>query len=517
MNEVMNQVIEKINAAENVLVALSNNPSVDEMAAAIGLTLFLDKMGKHATAIYSGETPNALEFLRPAETFESNTSSLQDFIIALDKEKADHLRYKIDGAYVKVYITPYRTTLGENDFEFSHGDFNVDLVIALNVKAATDLDGALREHGRIMHDASAINITTGVPGRFGEIEWSNPETSSVSEMVANLAFALPKTKIDKDIATAFLTGIVATTNRFSNEKTTPATMNMSAKLMQEGADQQLISKNITAENLVATTPAQAAKPQDDTVLNISRGEEVAEEPAPEPVPEPAAPAEVVEPTVDGELMSELKRAAEAAMNPQPEPEPQPQMAEVVDYGKMIDEALAEPIPGSATPAESNSGYVAPDNLATAAAPMVPVSDEFGGMPAMDYNQQVASGDAPTLPPTMNDSYITEEPKKVLQPISPDLPLPGEEILPPPPTPPVDFSAPVTAAQPVAVPQPEMPQVVEPQPQPVVPLAAMQSGPVIPEMPQVQADNLTPLGGPVQNTAPQPAADNDPSAFRIPGM
>ena len=103
--KISEKIISQIKGAENILVALTSDPSVDEMSAALGLTLFLDKMGKHATAIYSGTTPNALEFLDPGKTFEPNTNSLQDFIIALNKEKADHLRYKVDGDFVKIYIT----------------------------------------------------------------------------------------------------------------------------------------------------------------------------------------------------------------------------------------------------------------------------------------------------------------------------------------------------------------------------------------------------------------------------
>lgn len=52
------RILEKIATAKSVLVALSNNPSMDETAAAFGLTLMLDKVGKHATAIYSGATPD---------------------------------------------------------------------------------------------------------------------------------------------------------------------------------------------------------------------------------------------------------------------------------------------------------------------------------------------------------------------------------------------------------------------------------------------------------------------------
>ena len=272
---VLDQVAERIRSCDNVLVALSKDPSVDELSAALGLTFILDKMGKHATAIFSGAVPNAIEFLEPEKTFETNTNSLQDFIIALDKEKADHLRYKIDGDYVKVYITPYKTTIEESDMEFSHGDYNVDLVVALNVANAGDLDSALTEYGRIMHDASSINIQADVAGNFADLEWGDPNASSVSEMVYRLSDKLreegEKSLIDKPIATALLAGIVAATNRFSNEHTQPETMAAASKLMMAGADQQLISSSI---------------PVDILTSDVVDANEDAKEPEPEQEPEP---------------------------------------------------------------------------------------------------------------------------------------------------------------------------------------------------------------------------------------
>ncbi len=250
-SDALSRVAEKISKSENVLITLSKDPSVDELAAAIGLTMMLDDTGKHATAIFSGQVPNALEFLEPEKTLEKNTNSLQDFIIALNKEKADHLRYKIEGDYVKVFITPYKSTIDEKDLEFSHGDFNVDLVIAIDVASTNDLDAALYEHGRIMHNASSINIAAGMPGNFGDIEWGDPGASSVSEMICDLEMRLrgedKKTLMSATVATAFLTGIVAATDRFSNEKTSPNVMSWAAKLMEAGADQQMVSANIKDE------------------------------------------------------------------------------------------------------------------------------------------------------------------------------------------------------------------------------------------------------------------------------
>lgn len=245
------KVAEKIQRGANILIALSKDPNLDEMSAAIALAIVLDQQKKHVTAIYSGKTPNALEFLKPEETFEKDTSSLQDFIIALNKSKADHLTYKLDGDYVKIYITPYKGQVKKEDLEYSYGDYNVDLVIVFNVNAGTEIDSALSEYGRIMHDASAINITSGLPGRFADLEWSDPEKSSVCEMVYDLLKELEITELSQEVATALLTGILSATERFSNNRTKPTTMAVASKLMEAGADQQLISANI----LKPETPA----------------------------------------------------------------------------------------------------------------------------------------------------------------------------------------------------------------------------------------------------------------------
>ena len=89
---IMSDIASRIAEAHNILIALSSDPSVDELSAAIGLSICLDRAGKRATAIYSGTTPDALEFLKPEETFESSADALQDFVIAISKDKADHLR-----------------------------------------------------------------------------------------------------------------------------------------------------------------------------------------------------------------------------------------------------------------------------------------------------------------------------------------------------------------------------------------------------------------------------------------
>lgn len=283
------QIVERLKQANNVLVTVSNNPSVDQLSAAIGLTLFLNKLNKHATAVFSGQVPSTIEFLHPEKTIEKNTDSLRDFIIALDKSKADKLRYKVEDEHVKIFITPYRTSISQEDLEFSQGDFNVDVVIGIGVQEQRDLDQAITAHGRILHDATVMTIATVPGGSLGSINWVDDKASSLSEMLVSILDLLKPNELDGQIATAFLTGIVAVTERFSNDKTTSATMSISAKLMTAGANQQLVAAEL--------------------------------QPKPEPVPEPA-PLEQAQPAdVPAEGGEPQQPVADAAPAPVPQPNP----------------------------------------------------------------------------------------------------------------------------------------------------------------------------------------------------
>lgn len=235
-------IVERLKKANNVLVTVSKDPSVDQLAACIGLTIALNKLDKHATAVFSGEVPSTIEFLQPEQTLEKNTDSLRDFIISLDKSKADKLRYKVEDRVVRIFITPYKTSITDSDLEFSQGDFNVDVVLAIGVHQQTDLDHAITAHGRIMHDATVITVNNQSGADLGSINWFNASASSLSEMATSLTnrFNTPEL-LDQQIATAFLTGIVAETERFSNDKTSANTMNASAALMAAGANQQLVA------------------------------------------------------------------------------------------------------------------------------------------------------------------------------------------------------------------------------------------------------------------------------------
>ncbi len=278
------QVVEQLASANNVLVTVTSSPTLDELSAAIGLTIVLNHLNKHATTVFSGVVPSALEFLQPEKTIETTTDSLRDFIIALDKSKADKLRYKVEDDVVRIFITPYRTSITDKDLNFSQGDFNVDAVVALGVTKKEDLDKAITAHGRIMHDASVITVTKqDINSELGNINWHGQVASSICEMIASIVNDLGNDLLDGQAATALLTGIVSETDRFKNEKTQPFTLSISSQLMASGANQQLIAEELEAPEPApqvlnsASQDANTSQVNDDGSLEISHDDEELDE------------------------------------------------------------------------------------------------------------------------------------------------------------------------------------------------------------------------------------------------
>ena len=571
ISNITNRVVEKIKASENILIALSKNPNIDEISAALGLAMILDTMRKHVTAIFSGQVPNVLQFLKPEETFEKTTNSLQDFIIALSKDKVDHISYKIEGDFVKVYVTPYKATIGQADLSMSHGDYNVDLVICFNVISGDEIDPALSEYGRIMHDATAINLTVDTPGRFAELEWQDSNVSSISEMIVGLADRLGLASFSEQVATALLTGIVASTDHFSNPRTSSNTMSIASKLMSFGANQQLISSQIMEkiktpdEAQAPVTPAAAEAPAASNPASAES--QVAEAPvAPNPPVAPAAPtmpatsvapvipsapADLVTPAAPAPVMStplsentldyiEIEPNPNQTLDGQPlefqsNPAAQSFESQISPTPQAI-ESQSAPIPQSLEPQQAPA-YQAPINPAAAAASAV-MEDNFiqnpePSLPQPNYTNETPNYQAPVMPtPPLNfaQNLATSAPFAAPAPLATSVPLTQTAplaqstplVTPIPQEQPMQYSAPVQPAQQIQQVQPVQPiqptQYVQPTqyPEPASPVQPMQfTAPVsqAQSMPYVEPMQPTPMAAPsepVQFTQPvQPMAPVPP--------
>lgn len=497
------QVVERIRQSTSILVAVGNNPSVDALAAALGLSLMLNKMGKHSTAVFSGETPAAIQFLEPAKTFENNVDALRDFIISLDKEKADRLRYKVEDDVVRIFITPYKTSITEKDLQYSQGDFNVDLILALGVEKRDDLDKAIVSHGRILHDATVITVNMKTHSSVGAIDWTDAAASSLCEMMVGLSEALQQPGLlDAQISTALLTGVVATTDRFSNSHTTPRVMTMAAQLMAAGANQQLIATNLAQAHAIAAAaqagpmakqsatakpaPMPEEKPKEPGELDITH--EAKPEPKPT-LPKPATPdtkaeAELeaalpAEPQVSHNLLPDLQKDLEEAVRKaEGQTEPQGPGTRSVNA-----EAPAEPTPEGEDYIASHGSWkgkrLEPPTLGGT---LNATTEE-----AMEANQQAEEDDRnKTL---LNHPGEPQQPRKKHRQKDRAEAKESPAAVPKPDklTPAQAPAAPVAAVTPVDAPAPEAP--LPPPIAPIEPVTTATEPPALPPAPEPDLDAL----------------------------
>ncbi len=534
------QLIEKLKESTNILVTVSDNPSVDALSAAIGLTLLLDKMDKHATAVFSGVVPPAIAFLEPEKILDDTTDSLRDFIIALDKEKADHLRYKVEGDAVKIFITPYKTTITSDDLQFSQGDYNVELVIALGVDDQDHLDKALESHGQILHDATVVTITAGEEtSTLGGIDWHDDNASSLSEMLTGLSEAMKSEKnkslLDAQIATAYLTGIVAQTERFSNRNTTSKVMTVASQLMAAGADQQLIATKLQESyeqpEEVAPTPLTEAadepvEEERDTVaadgtLRIGKHKDEHNEDTATPIEhKPFETLEEMDRRVKADEQADAAKSAEAALEHAthvaepaqpvivPEPEVSAATTQLSDdgepsFGGTLN-ATTEQAADDARREEENDqnktilqhSYLQSSD--STVAPVIPGTENAGTTESAG-SAYILDGDSPVITP---DPQLQVQPTPPASPVDLGLPMP-------PPVP--DFSQGVPPLTGPYAPPSEQPailgDILAPEPAPLAP--APQQGPVLPP---AQPQPPVELSGPYA-----PPAPTDPGQFKIPGQ
>lgn len=498
MDSAKQDILQKLKDFNNVLVTVSRNPSVDQLSACIGLTLLLNKLDKHATAVFSGEIPDTIDFLKPEDTIEKNTNSLRDFIIALDKSKADKLRYKVEDKVVKIFITPYRTSLSEEDLNFSQGDFNIDVVMALGVHQQSDLDEAITAHGRILHDATVVAINNTEAGELGTINWVKKDASSLSELVVELAEGLDEKLLDAQISTALLTGIVAETDRFRNEKTTAETMSISSTLMKAGANQQLV-----AEQLDHEIDVHADEKPAKTENNDKPKEEKDQEP-----PKPDDGTLEIDHEIDQVKKTEQAPVLEETA-PAPEPEdsptlPAPEMPDEHEEGKPQQNS-----PRSMITEEPKLGGELTANTKTEDAPLASTVDPGIVDGTVDKSQPLLSHNGPSTKGPTIEPPKEEKPNPPRSPFAQAVPVPAptphfeppKSTIPPAPEPPKPATpkpftpSPVPPA-PTPAPTPPAPAPTPEPPKPFEP-------PKAPEQPK--PESLTEAESPA--ATPAPAVDD----------
>ncbi|HEY2004412.1 MAG TPA: DHH family phosphoesterase [Candidatus Saccharimonadia bacterium] len=244
------QTSEAIRQAETILVTTAQHPSVDQVAAVIGLTQILQKFGKKVTAVVSDSLPPAVQVLDTA-AIERQPAGQRDFVLKVDVSKAevDKLRYEVQDGKLHIFITPFKGGFAPSDVTFDYGTFHYDLAIVLGVPTRARLDRIYEQNQQTFADIPVVNIDFHRSNEnYGAVNLIEPNASSLCEMLVALSESLQGGLLDEQMATTLLMGIVASTDRFTAAHTTSKSLTVAAQMMAAGARQQAVVKALYRDN-----------------------------------------------------------------------------------------------------------------------------------------------------------------------------------------------------------------------------------------------------------------------------
>lgn len=240
------QTSESIRQAESILIVTGQNPTVDQVASVLALTSILKKFGKKVSAVISDDIPAAAKFLDTSQV-ERQLGGLRDFIMHVDLSRAevDKLKYTIENGKLNVHVTPFSGAFKQQDVSYSYGDYQYDLVIVLGVASYSRIDRVYAQNEQLLEDIPMVNIDFHrINEQYGAINLIEPNAAGLGELLVALSESLQTGLIDTQIATTILTGIMASTDRFTATHTTSKAMTVAAQMMAMGADQKKVVQGL---------------------------------------------------------------------------------------------------------------------------------------------------------------------------------------------------------------------------------------------------------------------------------
>lgn len=194
VRELLPEFLKRVQAAEHVHVGTHLNPDGDALGSALSMSMALSQLGVSHEVLCNNPAPTYLQFLSGAETIKQEPSRGADLAIALDLEDLDRL-----GRQIKPHF-----------------------------QAAPSL--IVIDH-HIPHQQS------------GDLRIIDPHSPATCAILCDLFFD-SEINVTTEMADCLLTGLVTDTGSFRFPNTTPHSLHICARLLEQGANLPRISEEI---------------------------------------------------------------------------------------------------------------------------------------------------------------------------------------------------------------------------------------------------------------------------------
>jgi hypothetical protein len=240
--------------SQNILISLSTNPSIDELAASLSLFLSLKQANKkvaiatkgiirveHTNLFGVGEIMDKLP-----ETKGGNfTVTLGGVVVGGVVPALQNLDWSPTGPGQKDLKLVFHVAAGQNfeptSINYGHEGGNFEIIFCLGVVSLDNLGGLYQNNPQVFTNSFLANIDNKTTNtQFGTANIVDPASSSISEIIGQIIPAL-QLPLDNDMATNLLTGIFTATNNLTSGQVNADTYEVVSQALRAGGQKPIIS------------------------------------------------------------------------------------------------------------------------------------------------------------------------------------------------------------------------------------------------------------------------------------
>ena len=254
------QILNLIDKSQSILLLTHAKADCDGLGAMISMYLALQSLGKEVVAATNDPAPDNLSFL-PSMNMVQNSIMSRNFVITLDISRTplNKIKYKLadDKKSVNIVVTPSDGHFKADDVSFNHEAGSFDLIMTFDTGNLEHLGPLYDQNAELFFKVPVINIDHHASNTdFGQVNLVDVVAASATEVLLGLLEEMEKKYekklISSDIATLLLAGLITDTGSFQHANTSPHSMETAAKLLDLGARQQEIIKNIYKTKKLST-------------------------------------------------------------------------------------------------------------------------------------------------------------------------------------------------------------------------------------------------------------------------
>ncbi|MBI4039418.1 hypothetical protein HY388_01160 [Candidatus Daviesbacteria bacterium] len=232
------KVRELLLQSKNILIALPQNPNVDQTAAALCLYFALKKVGKSAQVVCADRPTVELSAVIGADLISDQVSG-GNLVISIDYTEGsiEKVSYNVEGDKFNLVIhtPPDASPVTTDKIRFSSSGMVADCIVCIGALSLDDLGKIVKDNQASFSQATIVNIDRQTANtRYGSINVIDKIASSISEMVFLILRSLSQ-EPDPDIVRNVFAGVLSATDNFQSPHVSPEAFEAAAWCLRHGA------------------------------------------------------------------------------------------------------------------------------------------------------------------------------------------------------------------------------------------------------------------------------------------